>query len=198
MRHESPLRFRAIVALTLLAGCPKNEDNSLYVFGAYDETADFSSFQTYDVVQPDDVPDDQKAPKAYVAANRKAVIESIMDEMEDRGYVRDPSDPDLLVSPLVRHQDVEVTVVTPYYWYDYYYGAYWGYAYTWYDIDIVKLDAGTLIIDAVAVGDPEETDDDKLVFRGYATAILPEEPADISAKLPEVVARIFNFWPDSE
>jgi hypothetical protein len=179
-----------------LAACAHDEGSSLRVFGTHDKSVDFSEYQTYDVVEPDDVPEGEIAPRAYLEANRVAVIHSIIGEMEARGYVRERSDPDLLVSPLVRLENVENVVVESPYWYDYYYGWYWDYGYPWYAVDVIQLEAGTLIIDAVDVGDPADVEDDQLVFRGYATAILPRSPTDVSDRIPGVVAEIFDFWPD--
>lgn len=199
MRHAFRLFISpgATLALGLLAACTEEEEQlppeQPLVAGVYDMTADFSSYQTFDVVEPDDVPDAEPAPQAYLESNRIAVVQAIVSQMEGRGYVRDESDPDLVISPMVRLQEVEVLVEEA--WYDYYYGWYWGYGYPWYDQDIVTLEAGTLIIDAVDVGERENVEDDKLVFRGYATAILPPQPTDVSHQIQEAVAEIFEFWP---
>jgi hypothetical protein len=124
-------------------------------------------------------------------------MRSIVSEMEGRGYVRDKAAPDLLITPLVRLQDVAVAVPAP--WYDYYYGWYWGYGwglgFPWYPEDIIILQAGTLIIDVVDIGDRGTTKDDKLVFRGYATAILPTDPTDVSDEIRDSVSAIFDYWP---
>jgi hypothetical protein len=194
--HHTFLRWAPLV-VTLLAACTEDKDEELpelpVVAGLHDMTVDFSSYKTFDVVEPGEVPADEPAPKAYLESNRIAVVQAIIAEMEERGYVRDQNDPDLLVSPLVRLQEVEVVVTEA--WYDYYYGYYWGYGYPWYDQDVVQLEAGTLIIDAVDVGERENVDDDKLVFRGYATAIMPPQPTDVSHELTEVISEIFDFWP---
>jgi hypothetical protein len=184
------------LVVTLLAACTEEEQalpEAPLVYGVYDMTADFSSYQTFDVVEPGDVPADEPEPKAYLESNRIAVIQSIVAEMEARGYVRDEADPDLLISPFVRLQDVEVVVEEA--WYDYYYGWYWGYGYPWYDQDVVTLQAGTLIIDAIDAGERENVGDDTLVFRGHATAILPTQPTDVSHEIADAVSEIFEFWP---
>jgi hypothetical protein len=187
----------AALALTLLlSACTEEEEqfpDAPIINAIYDMTADFSTYQTFNVVDPGDVPADEPAPEAYLESNRRAVVESIVSEMEARGYVRDQADPDLVITPFVRLQDVEVTVQQA--WYDYYYGWYWGYGYPWYDEDVVTLAAGTLIIDAVDVGERENVEDDKLVFRGYATAILPGQPTDVSDEISAAIAEIFDHWP---
>ena len=196
MRHDHLYRVCAILALGSITACPSEDDQDKVVAaGAYDADVDFSAYKTYDVVEPDDIPAGEKVPMAYLEANRVAVLQSIVHEMEQRGYVLDEKDPDLKISPFVRMQNVEVTVAKPY-WYDYYYGYYWGYSYPWYDYDVVDFKAGTLVIDAVDVGDPNNEMDDLLVFRGYATAMLPPKPTDVSDRIPGVVAEIFDFWPD--
>lgn len=195
MHHDHLPRVCAVLALCLLPACAKEDENLLVVPGVYDKSADFSAYRTYDLVEPDEMPQGRKLPRAYLESNRIAVTQSIIHEMESRGYVREPSDPDLLVSPFVRFENVEVPVVQPYYWNDYYYGSYWGYGYPWYDVDVVRLASGTLVIDAVDVGDPNDEADDKLVFRGYATAVLPARPTDVSAQIPGIIAKIFSTWP---
>jgi hypothetical protein len=184
------------LAFTLFTGCTEEEEqipDLPLIGGVYDMTADFSAYQTFDVVEPDDVPADEPAPQSYLESNRIAVTQAIINQMEGRGYVRDEAAPDLLISPMVRLQEVEVVVEQA--WYDYYYGWYWGYGYPWYDSDVITLEAGTLIIDAVDVGERENVEDDRLVFRGYATAILPTQPSDVSNEIHQAVADIFDFWP---
>jgi hypothetical protein len=198
LRHGFPLfaSFGVTLTLSLFAACTEEEEQlpeQPRIGGVYDMTADFSAYQTFDVVEPGDVPANQQAPKNYLESNRIAVVQAIITQMEARGYVRNEEDPDLLISPLVRLQDVDVLVQEA--WYDYYYGWYWGYGYPWYDEDVVTLQAGTLIIDAVDTGERENVEDDKLVFRGYATAIVPSQPTDVSHEIHQAVAEIFDYWP---
>ena len=194
MRHKN-IRCAALVLATVVACTEEDEQlpEAPLVAGVYDMTADFASYQTFDVIQPDAVPADETAPAAYLESNRIAVTQAIIAEMEARGYVREQADPDLVISPMVRLQDVEVVAEEA--WYDYYYGWYWGYGYPWYDVDVITLEAGTLIIDAVDVGERENVEDDMLVFRGYATGIMPEQPTDVSDELDRAIAEIFEFWP---
>ncbi|MFO7566445.1 MAG: DUF4136 domain-containing protein [Enhygromyxa sp.] len=192
----------ASLAFTLIAACKEDDQQELpeeAVIGAvHDMSADFSSYQSFDVVGTAEIPAERAAaPMAYLDANRDAVTQSIIREMENRGYVRDQTDPDLRISPLIRLEEIveaEGEAVEPH-WYDYYYGWYWGYADPWYDEDVTGYGAGTLIIDAVDVGGRESVEDDKLVFRGYATEILPSEPSDVSERISEAVAEIFEHWP---
>jgi hypothetical protein len=114
--------------------------------------------------------------------------------MEARGYVRDPANADLILSPMIRRDDAEV-IADRGQWQDYYYGGYWGYGSAWYQQDLIMLGGGTLIIDAVDVGARDNLDDDALVFRGYATGLLPREQTDVSAQISEAVAEIFKHWP---
>lgn len=193
---QRQLRPCAALAFTLIAACTEEDDqlpDTPIINAVYDMSADFSSYKTFDVIEPSEVPADEPAPQAYLESNREAVVQAIVTEMEARGYVRAGADADLVITPLVRLQDVEVAVQEA--WYDYYYGWYWGYGYPWYDEDIVTLEAGTLIIDAVDVGERENVEDDKLVFRGYATAVLPDQPTDVSHEISAAVADIFDHWP---
>src|SRR5262249_44547772 len=152
MRQKlSPFACVNALALTLFTGCI-NDDGQVEeprISGVYDKNANWSSYHSFDVVEPDAVPKDKHPPRGYQESNRVAVVESIIMQMEARGYMRDVNNPDLLLTPMVRLQDVNVAVPAP--WYDYYYGWYWGYGYPWYAEDVITLQAGTLIIDAVDV-----------------------------------------------
>lgn len=187
-----------LLALTAaLAACTEEAERHPdlpAVAGVYDMTVDFSAYETFDIVEPDQLPDGGSPPISLIEANRIAVLNSIAEELEARGYVRDQVSPDLEITTFVRYHDVEVVAESTY-WYDYYYGWYWGYGYPWYDVDLIELEAGTLVIDAVDVGRLAEESDDMLVFRGTATGLLPDQPVDFSAQIPGVIADIFDFWP---
>jgi hypothetical protein len=187
----------AILALSSITGCADDEEEIPglpYVTGVYDRTADFSEYETFDIVEPEEVANDQTMPAALIEANRIAITNAIVDELEDRGYVRDEDSPHLKVTTFVRYREYEV-VTERAYWQDYYYGWYWGYGYPWYNRNIVEYEAGTLIIDAVEVGEPEDETDDMLVFRGVAGAMLPERPVDLTDDIPVIVDEIFDYWP---
>jgi hypothetical protein len=201
-------------------------DGSPLIDAVYDETADFSSFSTFNFVDVDsragrheeedgDDPDHDPSrttepPRSLLEVNRIAIQQAIIAEFEERGYVRDTESPDLELTFFVRLQDFEV-ITHRRYWPNYYWGSYWGYSYPWYRREMIEVEAGTLIVDAVAVDpsrvdptrddpnrdDPSDTSNDRLVFRGIATGLLPSQPTDISGQVPNVIGEMFEDWPDA-
>ena len=199
MRHGFQ-RFACVsgtLALMLFTACdPGDEEQSVdesRSYGLYDKNAGWTAYHTFDVVQPAHIIGNEHPPKGYIESNRMTMVKSIIAEMEDRGYVHDKVHPDLMISPFVRLDDIDFAGPRP--WHDYYYGWYWGYHYPWDSGHIITLEAGTLIIDAVDLGERDGVEDDQLVFRGYATAILPPRPVDASDVIERAVTEIFEFWP---
>ncbi|NJK31331.1 MAG: DUF4136 domain-containing protein [Deltaproteobacteria bacterium] len=190
-----PLMFCPIVLISALAACTYEDEKrpeDVYITSVHDMTADFSTYQTFDVVESQEVPEGVSVPTAYIEANRVAV-QAIIDELSERGLERTDSRPDLRIVPFIRLDEVAVTQSTV--WWDYYYGYYWGYAYPWYETDVITLEIGTLIIDAVAIGDPATKADDVLVYRGVAVAAIPDDPNDVADELPGIISKMFDSWP---
>lgn len=204
LHHQRP-SFSVFACLTLIgltatiSAC-SDEPSPPLVFpvlidGVYDLSADFSAYQTYDLVEPEDLGHEGR-PQGYIESNRVAVIQSILDELSQRGLVLDQSNPDLRISPFVRL--TEADSVDELWWWEHYWGWYWGYSAPWYSRDITEFEAGTLVIDAVDLGDPADPEDDRLVFRATATGLIPTEPQDVSDQIPGYVEDMFAYWPDPE
>ncbi len=188
-----------VLATAALVACADDDGDIAdlpIISGIYDRTVDFDDYQTFDIVEPDEIPAEQTLPRDLLEADRIALAQAIIEEMEGLGYVRDREDPDLEVTSFIRYRDAEI-VTEAATWNRYYYGWYWGYAYPWYDRDVVELEAGTLIIDAVDVGEPDDDGDDVLVFRGSAVGLLPQQPTGTATRIPRVVEEIFEHWPDA-
>ena len=158
----------------------------------WDHAVDFSAYQTFALVEP---PEDEEQPGDITEGVRLALIEALTDELEDVGLTESASieDADLKVTSFVKVKTVDSTVTG--YWYEYYYwGWYWGYDEYWYENDEVQFDMGTLIVDAVDVGDAGD-EDDKLVFRGVAIGVVNDSPSEAPARIENAVEDIFEFWP---
>lgn len=197
--HRSPPCFATslVLALALISpACAEDPEPELPVAvdAVYDMTVDFAQYRSYALVEYDEA--DRPRPPGYTEANRIAVHQAVLGELSDRGLVLNPAAPDLLISPFVRL--TPVAVVSELWWWDRYWGWYWGYGVPWYHRDVVNFEAGTLIIDIIDVGDPDDPDDDALVFRGVATALIPTDPVDRSERITEAIAEIFAYWPTEE
>jgi hypothetical protein len=201
--------------LMVMSGCrdPVPED-SPFINSAYDETADFSLFGSFDLVEPGtisgppegDDPDaedpdaeDPGPPPSLLEVNRVAIRQAIIHEFEARGYVRDTESPDVELTFFVRLEDAGATVPGAA-WSSFFWGSYWDYGFPWFTDDVIETEAGTLIVDAV-IADPRTPAGDppartnRLIFRGVATALLPSQPTDISDHIPAVIEEMFEDWP---
>jgi inorganic pyrophosphatase/exopolyphosphatase len=59
----------------------------------------------------------------------------------------------------------------------------------------VEFEVGTIIIDAVDMKDPVDTEDDRLVFRGAASGVMYDDAEDATDRIEDAVHRIFTQWP---
>ncbi len=189
-------------------GCTSDDDDPSYksIDHEINEDLDFTTYKTFDIVDPlGDAPGDidagagdggtsepgDDAPGALVELNDE-IQAAIETEMLALGLTRDTVNPDLMASPLVRVSSGTETVG----FYDYFYGFYWGYEYTW-TID-VDYELGTLIIDVVDLGDAPDGFDDVLAFRGVAEGVMAEDQAVVEIQLRNAVNAIFAGWPEPE
>jgi hypothetical protein len=181
------------LALTLACGEAPVESPGLPVVidGVYDQTVDFSTYQTYNLVEIHEGA--EAPPRGYTQANRRAVRTTIHEELHARGLTYDPEDPDLVIAPFIRLTAVEVHEEK--WWWSGYWGWYWGYASPWHDENLHAFDAGSLVIDAVDIGDPDDEDDDVLVFRATATALFPNRPVNWADRIADAVVQMFEYWP---
>jgi hypothetical protein len=159
-----------------------------------DNTADFSSYSTFMLVEPP--ADAEKPPVSLPEGERLALNKAIIAEMEALGHTRVTVDADLLVASFIRVETVDTTVSG--YWYEYYYGYYWGYDYIWYEEDEIEVDVGTVIVDAVDTVNVADDKDDRLVFRGVAMGLVGEGDDDSSSRIVTAVGLIFDEWPKTE
>ena len=185
----------AILFLSLLVGCSDEDSGSSSdtVLAISDNTADFSTYQTFAVVAPSD--DSENPPANLPEGDILALQNAIISALEALGLTQaTEAEADLRVGAFIRVDTVESTATG--FWYEYYWGWYWGYSETWYDEDIIEFDVGTLVIDAVDTRDKENADDDRLVFRGAALGLVGEESSDTSSRIEAAVDDIFDKWPE--
>ncbi len=160
--------------------------------------ADFSQFQTFDVVDPteeldpEDIPDGGGGAPEDFLRFKDELLMSIVKEMEALGLTRDTENPDLVVNPLWRVAEKTGDVM----FYSYFYGYYWGYEFTW----TVNIDynLGTLILDVVSLGENPDISDDVVVYRGIAEGILGRDTDVVLLQTRNAVNAIFADWPETE
>lgn len=165
-----------LVGFALLTiGC-----STLKVNHDWDREKDFSKYKTFDFLTP---PMDYRVSDLVM----KRVYSSIALEMKNKGLTRVMDDPDLLIAVHTGVQDkIDVTYwgyhYAPYYWY-----GYWGPGST----TAYRYEEGHLVIDMV------DADDEELVWRGVASAVLPDNPnpARMSEGVANAVARILDKYP---
>ncbi len=174
--------MRRILLLTLVAslvfltfGC-----STLRVNHDWDREQDFSKYKTFDFLT-------QPVAIRVSELVMKRIYSSIALEMKNKGLTRVMKDADLYIAVHTGVQD-KVDVQTwgysyaPSYWY-----GYWGPTST----TAYRYEEGHLIIDMV------DGDDDELVWRGVASAVLPDNPnpEGSSERVAMVVARILDKFP---
>jgi hypothetical protein len=165
-----------LVGFALLTfGC-----STLKVNHDWDREQDFTKYKTFDFLTP---PVDYRASDLVM----KRVYSSIALEMKNKGLTRVTNDADLWIAVHTGVQD-KVDVQTwgyhyaPYYWY-----GYWGPS----SVTAYRYEEGHLIIDMV------DGDDEELVWRGVASAVLPDNPNPqrMSERVANVVARLLDKFP---
>jgi hypothetical protein len=194
----------ALVAMVGPMACSDDDETQKHyeVTIEVNPDADFSQYQTFDVVDPtedldpEDTPDGGVdggvgAPEDFLALKDELLM-SVVKEMEALGLTLDTENPDLMVSPFMRVDEKTSDVM----FYSYFYGYYWGYEFTW----TVNIDynLGTLILDVVSLGSSPDINDDVLVFRGIAEGVLSREIDVVLLQTRNAVDAIFAGWPEAE
>ena len=165
-----------VTGLVILAfGC-----STLRVQHDWDREQDFSKYKTFDFLTP---PVDYRANDLVM----KRVYSSIALELKNKGLTRVTNNADLLIAVHTGVQDkVDIQHwgyhYAPYYWY-----GYWGPS----SVTAYRYEEGHLIIDLV------DGDDEELVWRGVASAVLPDnpDPRRMSEGVAQAVARILDKFP---
>lgn len=172
-------------AVLLLAACAAPQPQ---IRSNFDQTADFSSYRTYNIMATAG-----RSADGYETLVGQAIRAAVEQEMASRGYVKD-SDADLLVNFSVTVQKVQqVSQVptagppAPYYYRGGYYRTWPTYSYeTW----VREYDEGTLLIDIV------DAERQQLVWEAAGTGRLKKDlTEDIQARARQAVALLFARYP---
>ena len=184
MKISRLLMLVAVVAL--FAGC----GSSLELNNDFDQQLDFSTYRTFQWVDPSD--------KAGQGANNSLIAgrvkDAVVNELTGKGLVQAASDPDFLV---IYHAGTQDKVDISDYGYSYggygrYGGAYGGpYGAGGGGISTYNYTEGTLIIDLIDAGTQQ------LAWRGSATGVLDDNPSaeQITSNINKAVAAILSQYP---
>jgi hypothetical protein len=152
----------------------------------YDRTADLGSFTTYGF--PEEVGTDRAG---YSTLVTKYFKDAVNREVQQRGYVYDEEDPDLLVNFFSNVREVTDVRATPraYGYYGYRYGLYGAWPLYDQDVDLVRYTVGTVNIDIV---DGERM---QLIWEGVAEGrITRDDMKDPRAAIDAAVAELFQRY----
>lgn len=177
----------------LMGACAEDEPEPTYEPSIAVETnneVDLSKYTTFDIVDPS--PNAMGDPPPEFVEVQDELVNAIEAELNDKGLTRDPNSPQLLVNPLVNVQQATAAAT----FYEAYYGWYWGYQYAW-TTTYEYLD-GSLLIDVVDRGSPDDMADDVLVYRGVAQGLMAQDLDVIELQIRNATKAIFAQWPPSQ
>ncbi|HYF03684.1 MAG TPA: DUF4136 domain-containing protein [Patescibacteria group bacterium] len=162
---------------------------------------DFNSFKTYAILPVSDTTSSSVYHNAIMEQNLATAIQQ---EMQNRGYVLDNSNPDILINLTLRMRDVDTVVVEPLplaATYPYYSNGYRmpyerPYYYSGYStlgtvhgaqLRDVEYTEGMMIIDVI------RNSDDNLIWRGWSDRATTAPT--VSSEMQELVREIFKEYP---
>ena len=161
-------------SLLLLCGCLSPRYSSLI-----NPTADFSVYKTFycsDCLETMD----RTRPRYDNEHNRRLIRDAIQKELEDRGYIFQEYDTDMLVEFDFIIQDHIDTVAQRTTSYRYWRG---------FETDTYNYKVGTLIINII------DNYQDVVVWQGTAESFLDLEPEKVEENIPKVVKKILQNYP---
>jgi hypothetical protein len=175
----------AVVLLVpaLLAGC-----SSLDITSDYDRDADFASFKTYEIITK---PEDAVQNRANEIVARR--LESSLDnQMQTMGFTKAAGQADLGVIWHGSTKEQQSTTVDTYRYagagYGYGYYGWWGPGMGTTTVSHNSWEEGMLIVDLV------DQENNKLVWRGVATAVLSDN-SGTQEYLDKVVVALLSEYP---
>lgn len=180
-----------LLAALLLSACTSGPD----IHANYDQSVDFSSYQTFAFV---DEPGTDRA--GYASLVTEHFKTASRREMEAMGYTYSEDNPDLLVNfftNIRNQQDVRSTpnanVGMSYGYYGYRYGMYsaWPmYGYGYDDVTTVNYQVGTANIDVI------DTARNQMIWEGVVEGRLADDAASRSQEIiNSVVTEVFKKYP---
>lgn len=191
MMNRNPLHICMLVGLGVMLGaCAEDEPDASYepdIEVEVNPDADFSQYTSFDIVDP--IPSASGDPPPEFRNVQTTLEDAIVAELSDKGLTRDRNSPQLLVNPLVSLEPATDAAQ----FYQAYYGWYWGYEYLW-TVNYEYVD-GSLVLDVVDRGNPDDDADDLLVYRGAARGLMAEDLDVIELQLRNATQAIFAQWP---
>jgi len=177
---------RTLAITTLLAVICALPAIAQKVYIDYDETADFSSYDTFAWGKTPEVSLQDSSPLMH--SRLKNAIEY---QLTTGGLIEDTENPDLYVT-YHGEEEEKVSVDTHNWGYGYGGGwrrsAYWGSGYGDTTTTVRTYDVGTLIID---IWDAKEK---QLIWRGSATKTIPSKPEKQAKLIDDAVAKLAREW----
>jgi hypothetical protein len=191
------MKIKFLIPMLLwLAGCA-----SVQTYSDLDKSSDFSRFHTYAWIQRSDSVQSIFYSNQLVEKNIRYYTE---EQLRLRGYVKDTTNPDLLLEyhTMVekKHQTVSDPVYsTPSYAYNPFYGPF-GYSSTYpysyyntpyligYNVKEIDYNEGTLVIDVI------DRKKNQLIWRGWSVGSVSDQQ-DLEKELPKDIRKIFKKYP---
>lgn len=172
------MKITGLIAILLVGFLSACAPSTALVKTDYDKDADFSKFKTF--YWSEEIDNNKEGhPILNNTLVTKRIKTAIISEMEGRGYVLSPENPDLLVNfHIVVEEKTEYRSVPS-----------MGYRYWWRDdVRPHKYNEGTLIIDLV------DHDEKQLVWQGYSSGILRDKAQAVESKIRESISLIFQQY----
>ncbi len=189
---RGPTLSLALTLVTTVAALGGLACDSSYAFAEdvsvsveVNEALDFSQFERFDLVNP--VEELYEEPPAEYDGERGEILAGIEGEFSEVGLTRSSVDVDLLVTPYLAIEPSEDFIHG-------YFGYYWGYDFSW--AAPVEHERGTLVIDVVAIGDPDDAEDDVLAFRGVVRGVRAKSREGLRATVRRALMDVFAAFPE--
>lgn len=163
-----------LVALAAIAGC-----SSISVSTGFDSNANFADYKTFGWMKETESGDGYEF-KGLLDEQIKAAVDK---QLVAKGLTKATKNTDLfVVYHAGKKQQLEVE--------DWGYGGWWGVG----GGDVYSYGEGTLFVDLVDAGTK------KMVWRGMAKKVLPENPSagEREAAIDEAIQKMFKKYPPSE
>ena len=159
----------SVLAAVVVLGC-----STMSVKYDFDDTIDFKQYKSYNWIEK------KKSPRMTTLTDKR-IKTAVEDELNSKGFVMDTTgNPDLLISyQAIQQKKVDVT--------NYPYGYWRGYGGSYTRVD--QYNEGTLVLDVV---DPELN---QLVWRGWATSAIGDDPSREQALIREAANKILKKFP---
>ena len=181
------LKLGLIVSISLgVSACASGPS----IVSDYDQSADFASYRTFGFMST--LGTDRAGYSTLVTERLKTATRL---QMEQKGYVYDPADPNLLLNFQVQVRErTEYVPPPPMPWGPNYYGYRMGWYGPWpgYDFgpDLIQYTEGVLNIDLI------DARKKQMVWEGIATAVLDNaQQASSAVYIDPLVADIFRKYP---